>query len=105
MQIFVGVLNLSGNCPGEAKSRFTASASRRSTPNYYPPSNYELRIHSLGRLNILVHTRDESTYVLVLAAGRMARDRVLLPFFDLVLRYFTPNCFVSLSWHTLELIL
>jgi hypothetical protein len=40
MRIFA--LDLNGNCPGGAKSRFTASESWRSTPKYYPPSDYEL---------------------------------------------------------------
>jgi len=34
-------LDLSGSCPREAKSHFTDSKSWRSTPNYYPPSNYK----------------------------------------------------------------
>jgi len=37
--MWIFLLNLSGNCPGGAKSRFTAPESWCITLNYYPPSS------------------------------------------------------------------
>ena len=37
--MWIFLLDLSGSCPGGAKSRFTASESWYITPNYYPPSS------------------------------------------------------------------
>jgi hypothetical protein len=62
MQIFA--LDLSGNCPGWAKSCFTASESQHSTPNYYPLSHY-LQIHSLGgRLKIYIHKNIKNNIIM-----------------------------------------
>ena len=41
MWTFALDLSGSGNCPGGAKSRLTASESLHSTPIHYPPSNYK----------------------------------------------------------------
>ena len=52
MQIFA--LDLSGNCPGGAKSHFIASESWRSTPKHYPPSNSEFVVGAVEYPGFLV---------------------------------------------------